>query len=78
LWFGLIIWFENRPRQVQISIIAATTQEVVMEEVHKDHAVGWFSALIGAAARIRRQSVEGSRGFVVTPWSGRSPGGWSA
>lgn len=45
---------------------------------HKEHATGWFSALIGATARIRRASVEGSRGYVVTPWSGRSPGGWSA
>ena len=52
-----------------------------MEDVHsthEQHALGWFSAVIGVAARIRRRSQARSRGLVVTPWSGRSPGGWSA
>lgn len=52
-----------------------------MEDVHnthKEHAPGWLSAVIGVAARIKRQSGANSRGLVVTPWSGRSPGGWSA
>ncbi len=52
-----------------------------MENVHgthKEHSSGWFSAMIGAANRLKRQSDAQSRGMVVTPWSGRSPGGWSA
>ena len=52
-----------------------------MEDTHgdrKEHAMGWLGALMGAASRIRQASAEGSRGYVVTPWSGRSPGGWSA
>lgn len=52
-----------------------------MENVHSTHkevALGWFSAAVDAAARIRRGSTARSRGLVVTPWSGRSPAGWSA
>jgi hypothetical protein len=45
---------------------------------HKQNPVGWFSALFGVLARIRRRSIARSRGLVVTPWSGRSPAGWSA
>ena len=45
---------------------------------HKEHALGWFSAVIGVATRIKRRSNARSRGLVVTPWSGRSPAGWSA
>jgi hypothetical protein len=49
-----------------------------VHSIHKQNPVGWFSALVGALARIRRRSIARSRGFVVTPWSGRSPAGWSA
>ncbi len=45
---------------------------------HKELALSWLSAMFGAAARIKRQSDVRSRGMVVTPWSGRSPAGWSA
>lgn len=52
-----------------------------MEDIHSTHkevAMGWLSAAVDAAARIRRRSAARSRGLVVTPWSGRSPAGWSA
>jgi hypothetical protein len=61
--------------------VIATTQEVVMENVHgahKEDSSGWFVAVVGLAARLKRQSNVRSRGLVVTPWSGRSPAGWSA
>lgn len=45
---------------------------------HKEDSSGWFIAVIGMAARLKRQSDARSRGLVVTPWSGRSPAGWSA
>lgn len=45
---------------------------------HKEDSSGWFTAVIGAAARLKRRSGGRSRGLVVTPWSGRSPAGWSA
>ena len=45
---------------------------------HKEDSSGWFSAVIGLTARLKRQTAARSRGLVVTPWSGRSPGGWSA
>ncbi|MEY4556690.1 MAG: hypothetical protein RL093_1809 [Pseudomonadota bacterium] len=45
---------------------------------HKENSSGWFSAVAGMAARIKRQPAVRSRGLVVTPWSGRSPAGWSA
>jgi hypothetical protein len=56
-------------------------QEAVMENIHaahKENSSGWFSAVAGMAARIKRQPAVRSRGLVVTPWSGRSPAGWSA
>jgi hypothetical protein len=62
-------------------LIATTTQEVVMENVHcahKQDTSGWLSAVIGMAARLKRRSDARSRGLVVTPWSARSPAGWSA
>lgn len=46
--------------------------------VHRERAVGWLSALTDAVARFGRQSKGDSPRHVVTPWSGRSPGGWSA
>lgn len=52
-----------------------------MENVHAAHmedTSGWFMALVSAAARIKRPTDTRSRGLVVTPWSGRSPAGWSA
>lgn len=52
-----------------------------MEEVHhnhKDTAWDWLGALIGTAPRFKRRAGPVSRNFVVTPWSGRSPKGWSA
>ncbi|WP_284221866.1 hypothetical protein [Brevundimonas denitrificans] len=52
-----------------------------MENVHSTHredSSGWFSAMVGVAARMKRRSDARSRGLVVTPWSGRSPAGWSA
>ena len=52
-----------------------------MENVHgahKEHSSGWLSAVTSMAARIKRRSDVSSRGLVVTPWSGRSPAGWSA
>ncbi len=51
-----------------------------MEEVHgahKERTTGWFDTFIEAVVRIRKDAGR-SRGLVVTPWSGRSPGGWSA
>jgi hypothetical protein len=49
-----------------------------MHGAHKEDSSGWFSALAGLVARIKRQPVARSHGLVVTPWSGRSPVGWSA
>ncbi len=52
-----------------------------MENVHgahKENSSGWFNAAIGVFARLKRRSGARSRGLVVTPWSGRSPAGWSA
>ena len=37
-----------------------------------------FTAIAAMAARIKVRPVAGSRDLVVTPWSGRSPAGWSA
>jgi len=45
---------------------------------HKEDYSGWFTAIVGAAVRLKRSSGARSRGLVVTPWSGRSPAGWSA
>lgn len=45
---------------------------------HKEDTSGWFTAVVGMAARLKRQYDVRSRGLVVTPWSGRSPSGWSA
>ena len=52
-----------------------------MENVHcahKQDTSRWLSAVIGMAARLKRRSDARSRGLVVTPWSARSPAGWSA
>ena len=49
-----------------------------MQKTHKEPAWGWLGALAGVAARIKRRPKPVSRGLVVTPWSGRSPSGWSA
>jgi len=45
---------------------------------HKEHISGWLRAAIDRATRFRRGAGAESRGLVVTPWSGRSPRGWSA
>lgn len=45
---------------------------------HKEDYSGLMRAMGVALARIRRRSEVCSRGLVVTPWSGRSPTGWSA
>mgnify|MGYP000907664550 CR=1 FL=1 len=50
----------------------------VVHATHKEHTFGWLSAAIGMAARIQRRTGAETRGLVVTPWSGRSPAGWSA
>ena len=52
-----------------------------MENVHgahKEDSSGWFTAVIVTVARLSRRSDARSGGLVVTPWSGRSPAGWSA
>ena len=52
-----------------------------MENVHATHKEdysGLLTAIVSAVARIQRRSEPRSRGLVVTPWSGRSPAGWSA
>ncbi len=57
-----------------------------MEEVHhnhKDAAWGWFGVLLALLdgfprARTRPQPRRRAPGMVVTPWSHRSPTGWSA
>lgn len=52
-----------------------------MEEIHRNHkdtAWDWLGALLGVAPRIKRRARPTSPKLVVTPWSGRSPKGWSA
>lgn len=49
-----------------------------MHGAHKEVSSGWLSAVAAVAARIKIRPVAGPRGLVVTPWSGRSPAGWSA
>ena len=52
-----------------------------MEDVHithKENTSGWLSGVVDLANRIKRRFGAGSRRLVVTPWSGRSPEGWSA
>lgn len=49
-----------------------------MHGAHKEDSSGWFTAIVDVAARIKIRPVAASRGLVVTPWSGRSPAGWSA
>lgn len=52
-----------------------------MEDVHgthKEHASGWRSAVINLATRMKGRAGADSHELVVTPWSGRSPRGWSA
>lgn len=49
-----------------------------MHGAHKEDSSGWLNAIAAMAARIKIQPVARSRGLVVTPWSGRSPAGWSA
>lgn len=49
-----------------------------MHGAHKEESSGWFTAIAAMTARIKVRPVAGSRGLVVTPWSGRSPAGWSA
>jgi hypothetical protein len=49
-----------------------------MHGAHREDLSGWLSAIAGVAAHIKRRPVVRSRGLVVTPWSGRSPAGWSA
>ncbi len=52
-----------------------------MEEVHHNHketAWDWLGALMDAAPRIKQRTRPAARQFTVTPWSSRSPSGWSA
>lgn len=53
-----------------------------MENVHAAHKEdysGLLSAIVEAVASMKRRSkAPRPRGLVVTPWSGRSPVGWSA
>ena len=49
-----------------------------MQRTHKEPAWGWLNTLIAAAPRIRHRPKAASPKLVVTPWSGRSPSGWSA
>jgi len=54
-----------------------------MEEMHRNHkepAWGWVGvalAVLDGFPRRRKAMCRPSR-LVVTPWSQRSPGGWSA
>lgn len=45
---------------------------------HTEQSSGWFSTFVGVVTRMKRRSDASGRGLVVTPWSGRSPTGWSA
>ena len=52
-----------------------------MEEAHRNHketAWDWLGALTGAFAEFKRRPRSVAQEFTVTPWSGRSPHGWSA
>ena len=57
-----------------------------MEEAHathKDAAWGWFAVLISVLdgfprSRSRPAKARRASAGVVTPWSARSPRGWSA
>lgn len=49
-----------------------------MHGAHKEDSSGWLTAIAAMTARIKIQPVARSPGLVVTPWSGRSPAGWSA
>ena len=52
-----------------------------MEEIHHTHketAWDWLGALIRIAPSFKRHPRPASRRLTVTPWSGRSPSGWSA
>jgi MYXO-CTERM domain-containing protein len=49
-----------------------------MEEAHRTHkepAWGWVGLALSAITRLRRRKP---RVDAVTPWSRRSPAGWSA
>lgn len=45
---------------------------------HKEDYSGLLSVVVDAVAHFKRRSEARPRGLVVTPWSGRSPAGWSA
>lgn len=52
-----------------------------MEEVHHNHketAWDWLGELMRFAPRPKRRARTASPVFTVTPWSSRSPAGWSA
>jgi len=49
-----------------------------MHGAHKEDSSGWFSVIAGFTSRIKRRPAAGACTLVVTPWSGRSPAGWSA
>ncbi len=57
-----------------------------MEEMHRNHkepAWGWVGVLLSLLdgfpqTRARKPAARRSEATVVTPWSHRSPNGWSA
>lgn len=52
-----------------------------MEEAHHNHketAWDWLGALMAVTPRAKLRPGSAARRFTVTPWSGRSPSGWSA
>lgn len=52
-----------------------------MEEVHHNHkhtGWDWLEALMRVAPRTKPRARRATSSFTVTPWSGRSPRGWSA
>jgi hypothetical protein len=60
------------------------TEEFDMEEMHRNHKdvpFGWLALLADliqrAPARSRKQAARTGR-YLVAPWIGRSPTGWSA
>lgn len=52
-----------------------------MEEAHRNHKEttwDWLGALTSVVAGIKARARPVERKYTVTPWSGRSPSGWSA
>ena len=52
-----------------------------MEEAHHNHKEttwDWLGALMAVVPRTKPRARPAAQEFTVTPWSSRSPGGWSA